>query len=657
MPERAETPLLSGIQTVKSIRDTGYKSTDYAIAELIDNAVDAKARNVTVAIVERSQAGAHRQTYRVSEIMVIDDGHGMDEACSNLALSFGGAGDYNSRTKIGRFGMGLPQASVSQCRLTEVWSWQKSQPEHAHRTCLDLDAIEKGTKTELTVPWPTSPGNAKHEPTPSWGCKLFRELHRSEMVAGQPMSSGTIVRWSMLDRLRWVKATSVLWHTEFLLGRIYRRFIANGDLQINIIIANDEGEGDLSVTNHQKVRANDPMYLMRPEDTVLEYWEKADPEADDPADRSSWLKIVDEPPFMPVYTERKPYTINRPDGNGQAEVIVRFSEVKPVARPGEKAGSFTNLGKQAKENRGVSMIRAGRELLLEKTLVTEPVDRWWGVEVEFSPHLDEVFGVTNNKQDTPYFTTALRYVMDYELPPDAAQAEGLFDEDDPVAALYRIAHDVLKIRGRLKTSASNAMSQQKKNTAKPAPIAQFASNVNRKFANVKPTPGEQERQEKNISDEQVANDIEANLAKQGIPEEEARVVANHYRQGVSVHFLEAGQSQSPAFFWPNAVWDDEQIYINNQHQAYEYLIRPLRLSSQDIEDLSEGEAKRLLGLASDSMALLLQAFVRLELEVQSHPTMANHYQTVREQWGRRLREIVSEPEFLSDVFGEFSDDE
>jgi len=77
----------------------------------------------------------------------------------------------------------------------------------------------------------------------------------------------------------------------------------------------------------------------------------------------------------------------------------------------------------------------------------------------------------------------------------------------------------------------------------------------------------------------------------------------------------------------------------------------------DIEELGEEEAKRLLGLASDSMALLLQAFVRLELEVQSDPSIANHYQEVREQWGRRLREIVSEPEFLTDVFSGLSDDE
>lgn len=35
---------------------------------------------------------------------------------------------------------------------------------------------------------------------------------------------------------------------------------------------------------------------------------------------------------------------------------------------------------------------------------SEPRDRWWGVEVDFPPALDDLFGVTNNKQSARYFT-------------------------------------------------------------------------------------------------------------------------------------------------------------------------------------------------------------------------------------------------------------
>jgi hypothetical protein len=48
----------------------------------------------------------------------------------------------------------------------------------------------------------------------------------------------------------------------------------------------------------------------------------------------------------------------------------------------------------------LSVIRAERELDLDKnwTIGYDPRERWWGVEIEFPPSLDEVFGVTNNKQ-------------------------------------------------------------------------------------------------------------------------------------------------------------------------------------------------------------------------------------------------------------------
>ena len=57
-------------------------------------------------------------------------------------------------------------------------------------------------------------------------------------------------------------------------------------------------------------------------------------------------------------------------------------------------------GKHANRNKGVSIVRARRELELSLAWVNnyEPEERWWSVEVEFDPILDEIFGVVNNKQ-------------------------------------------------------------------------------------------------------------------------------------------------------------------------------------------------------------------------------------------------------------------
>ncbi len=51
-------------------------------------------------------------------------------------------------------------------------------------------------------------------------------------------------------------------------------------------------------------------------------------------------------------------------------------------------------------NQGVSVVRAKRELELNHSFDSrsDPRDRWWGIAVLFEPELDDVFGMTNNKQ-------------------------------------------------------------------------------------------------------------------------------------------------------------------------------------------------------------------------------------------------------------------
>ena len=39
--------------------------------------------------------------------------------------------------------------------------------------------------------------------------------------------SGTLVVWSDLDRVEWKQASTTFKHTELLIGRIYRRFLAH----------------------------------------------------------------------------------------------------------------------------------------------------------------------------------------------------------------------------------------------------------------------------------------------------------------------------------------------------------------------------------------------------------------------------------------------
>jgi sensor histidine kinase regulating citrate/malate metabolism len=100
---------------IVATRDSGYKSTAAALAELVDNAIEANATKIHIQI--------HKHITAVNgdyELSVIDNGKGMSADELGLALQFGGSTRFNSRSQLGRYGMGLPNSSLSQCKRVEV---------------------------------------------------------------------------------------------------------------------------------------------------------------------------------------------------------------------------------------------------------------------------------------------------------------------------------------------------------------------------------------------------------------------------------------------------------------------------------------------------------------------------------------------------------
>jgi hypothetical protein len=98
---------------IESMRSLGY-SFDTAIADLIDNSVSAEAKNINILIDPSDDP----------QLIIFDDGHGMDAATLEEALRFGsrGPGETRGINDLGRFGLGLKSASLSQCRRLVVAS-------------------------------------------------------------------------------------------------------------------------------------------------------------------------------------------------------------------------------------------------------------------------------------------------------------------------------------------------------------------------------------------------------------------------------------------------------------------------------------------------------------------------------------------------------
>src|ERR1017187_1070579 len=128
-----------------SQRASGYQNTQYALAELIDNAFDAEAAKVKVIFFEKRD---NNRRY-IDEIIVCDNGKGMSHDVLETCLQFGATTSDNldevvAQKKKGKFGFGLPNASLSQCTNITVYSWRNGGP--VYSTKLNLAELE-GTKS------------------------------------------------------------------------------------------------------------------------------------------------------------------------------------------------------------------------------------------------------------------------------------------------------------------------------------------------------------------------------------------------------------------------------------------------------------------------------------------------------------------------------
>lgn len=199
---------------IMATRDSGYKSTASALAELVDNAIEAEATEIEIQI---NRIAATDQY----EVLVIDNGKAMAEDELNVALQFGGSSRFNSRDQLGRYGMGLPNSSLSQCRHVEVTTWKKKGQFLSNH--LDVDEVIDNNMSTLP-----------------------RSKFSKECSLPIKSDSGTIIRWKKCDRLSFKYLKSLVKHIQFELGRIFRYPLWRG---VSIVVCNE------------KVVPFDPMFM------------------------------------------------------------------------------------------------------------------------------------------------------------------------------------------------------------------------------------------------------------------------------------------------------------------------------------------------------------------------------------------------------------
>lgn len=99
---------------MNSMRSMGY-TLEAAMADVIDNSISANAKNIWIEFPKDP---------RFCYITICDDGHGMSKKDLFEAMKYGSAisSDNRAEEDLGRFGLGLKSASLSQCKKLTVAS-------------------------------------------------------------------------------------------------------------------------------------------------------------------------------------------------------------------------------------------------------------------------------------------------------------------------------------------------------------------------------------------------------------------------------------------------------------------------------------------------------------------------------------------------------
>ncbi|MGC9418689.1 MAG: ATP-binding protein [Rhodovulum sp.] len=582
---------------VKAMRDSGYRNTAYALAELIDNSIQANGTEVELICLEQYETVNSQSRLRLSRIAIVDNGDGMNSDTLAIALQFGNGTHLNDRAGIGRFGMGLPNSSISQCRRLDVWTW-KNGPDNAIHSYLDVDEIENGTKNR--VPTPSA------QPVP----QEWRD--RSEIIG----TSGTLVVWSRFEeyRLTWRGATATLRNTENLVGRMYRKFINDGRVTIHLVQVGPDGD-----SNRRETVVNDPLYLM--------------PNSSTPA------PFDQTPMFQPWGEADEVYAIEY-DGRTH-DVKVRFSWAKPETVPDDGLNRGSKLyGKHAAKNLGLSIVREGRELDLDTSWTNsyDPTERWWGAEIEFPSALDEVFGVTNNKQSATIFSQLAQY--DWRTEAEDGESRGEFcerrqEEGDPrgilIPIVEHIREQISQLRKRTEQQTKNTRGGGRKRHDDTGPEDTATSKFRKRAEEGHSAEGDAEEFDGAARD-QYEEDLK--IDKDYPDEVAARIADAILKKGRKVSFLDKAMEGYAFFTVESKQGGVTNIVFNSNHPFFDQLIRTLR---PDPEDDTEHELLQRVNMASDTLQIVFAAWARYEIE---EARQKGKLADMRQEWGKMTRDFL-----------------
>jgi len=338
--------------TIKSMRNVRYRSEVDAGSDIIDNSIEAGAAQIHVI--------THLTNGKITEVAFLDDGSGILRDFLPWAVSWGASsqhGDTGKRNVFGRFGFGLPTASINRGTAYDVISRTDTGP--FSMVTVDTKNLPRGNDG-LPIQPPAVDGHL-----PVWVVEYVTQ--KDTPFRGGLDALRTAVVWRDLDRM--TSKSSIEFRNLFLnrLGTIYAGWLGQISLFVDGIAVEPI---DVLFTN-----------------PAGRYFDVEGTRAEDHGTIRIPMKAPDDSEHV---------------------VTVRMSRIGFDAwnarlHTGGKGQPPKIRQKIRLEHNGIFMTRHGRFIELWSPLGISGV--YWNnygahvaVQLDFPPELDEIFGITPDKQ-------------------------------------------------------------------------------------------------------------------------------------------------------------------------------------------------------------------------------------------------------------------
>ena len=366
----------------------------------------------------------------------------------------------------------------------------------------------------------------------------------------------------------------------------------------------------------EELLPNDPLYLAFPNNlpdgkTGIKYNDKAIMELKSNDDD------INEGKIELAYTNPK---TNLPE---KSDVIFRFSFIKDEVWQAEsdKTSKFQN---HLNRNTGISFVRDGREIDFGNFgyfVSYDLTDRYWGCEIRFSPVLDSIFGVSNDKQGVRNIGPISKSVR---------EDDGITDEDVASTPNLKLRVELTKrfehFKNQYKSQLKKKGEGKRKANKRSETIADRIIKKRDVITRSKILSGGKTQEQ---IDQEIKDRFQRMAKEAGQPpltEEQLNKLLDKTRNlQVKIEF---GSWLGSEFFSTEISGSSAIANINQEHKFYTKLYHSL--------------SKELDTTNVEIVDLMLIAFTRAEDELAATSVDIKDFVKIKEKWGQILTELLEE---------------